>query len=153
MPDSLKAVEGGFIPAAPAGPEDYDAATRAVQEHIDHRAVRTVADGRSERTRSGYPQEWASWTKFCNESGVPLLAVTPGAMVMFVEWLWTRAGSKTGTFTAPSTIDPRISAGVSTSSCPGPRARARTRNGAPAAAVEAAARPPTSSRPKHGGWR
>lgn len=112
MSDSQKAVEAVVVPAAPARPEAYDAATRAVLEHIDHQAVRTVADGRPERTRTGYAQDWAHWTKFCNESGVPLLAVTPGTMVMFVEWLWTRPGGKTGTFTAPSTIDRRLSGTV-----------------------------------------
>lgn len=74
-------------PAAPARPEEYDAATRATLDLIDHQAVRAVADGRPERTRKGYAQDWASWSKFCAESGVPLLAVTPGTLVMFVEWL------------------------------------------------------------------
>ncbi|MGW3820486.1 hypothetical protein [Streptomyces sp. NPDC005046] len=51
--------------------------------------MRTVTDGRPERTRTGYAQDWASWNRFCAACGVPLLAVTPGALVMFVEWLWT----------------------------------------------------------------
>ncbi|MFJ6558167.1 integrase [Streptomyces luteogriseus] len=74
--------------------------------------MRAVADSRLERTRKGYAQDWASWTKFCNESGVPLLAVSPGTLVMFVEWLWTQPGSKRGTCTAPSTIDRRLSGTV-----------------------------------------
>lgn len=51
-----------------------------------------VADGRPERTRTGYGQDWASRTKLCAASEVPLLAVTPGTLVMFVEWLWTQPG-------------------------------------------------------------
>ncbi|MFD3504867.1 integrase [Streptomyces sp. NPDC058678] len=99
-------------PAPPVRPEDYDAATRAVLHHIDGQAVRAVADGRPERTRKGYAQDWTSWSKFCADSGVPLLAVTPGTLVMFVEWLWTQPGSKPGTGTAPSTIDRRLSGTV-----------------------------------------
>ncbi|MFC9227393.1 hypothetical protein ACFTZI_00085 [Streptomyces decoyicus] len=112
MTGTQKAVEAVVTSAAPARPEEYDAATRAALDHIDHQAVRTVADGRPERTRKGYAQDWASWSRFCAESGVPLLAVTPGTMVMFVEWLWTQPGSKKGTSTAPSTIDRRISGAV-----------------------------------------
>ncbi|MEV0137921.1 integrase [Streptomyces globisporus] len=112
MSDSQNAVEAVVIPAAPARPEDYDAATRSALEHIDLQAVRTVADGRPERTRTGYAQDWASWGKFCAASGVPPLAVTPGTLVMFVEWLWTQPGWKKGTFTAPSTIDRRLSGTV-----------------------------------------
>ncbi|WP_406187960.1 hypothetical protein [Streptomyces sp. NBC_01006] len=107
-----KAVEAVVIPAAPTRPEEYDTATRAVLDHIDRQAVRTVADSRPERTRSGYAQDWASWTKFCTAAEVPMLAVTPGTLVMFVEWLWTQPGWKKGTFTAPSTIDRRLSGTV-----------------------------------------
>lgn len=100
------------IPAAAIRPEEYDTATRATLEHIDHQAVRTVADHRPKRTRDGYAQDWASWGKFCAASGVPLLAVSPGTLVMFVEWLWTQPGWKKSTCTAPSTIDRRISGTV-----------------------------------------
>ncbi|MBT2423453.1 integrase [Streptomyces sp. ISL-22] len=112
MADSQKALEAVVTPAAPVRPEEYDTATRAALDHIDHQALRTVADGRPERTRKGYAQDWASWSKFCAESGVPLLAVALGTLVMFVEWLWTQPGWKKGTFTAPSTIDRRISGTV-----------------------------------------
>lgn len=112
MSDSQKAFEPVVIPAAPARPEEYDTATRAVLEHIDHLAVRTIADGRPASTRRSYAQDWASWTKFCADSGVPVLAITPGTLVMFVEWLWTQPGGKKGTCTAPSTIDRRISGTV-----------------------------------------
>ncbi|MFH8760325.1 hypothetical protein [Streptomyces atroolivaceus] len=43
---------------------------------------------------------------------MPALAVAPGTLVMFVEWLWTQPGWKKGSFTAPSTIDRRISGTV-----------------------------------------
>ncbi len=69
MSDRQDAVEAVVIPAAPARPEDYDAATRSELEHIDLQAVRTVTDGRPERTRTGYAQDWASWGKFCAVSG------------------------------------------------------------------------------------
>ncbi|WP_327286585.1 integrase [Streptomyces sp. NBC_01205] len=74
--------------------------------------MRVVADGRPERTRTGYAQDWASWSKFCAESGVPLLAVTEGTLTAYVEWLWTRPGWKPATGMAPSTIDRRISGTV-----------------------------------------
>jgi hypothetical protein len=64
MADGQKAVEAVVTPAAPALPEAYDAATRAALEHIDGQAVRAVADGRLERTRKGYAQDWASWSRF-----------------------------------------------------------------------------------------
>ncbi|WP_435279691.1 hypothetical protein [Streptomyces sp. 1222.5] len=112
MSDSQKNGEVVVIPAAPVRPEEYDTETRAVLDHIDHQAVRAVADGRPERTRTGYAQDWASWSKFCTETGVPVLAVTPGTLVLFVEWLWTQPGWKKGTFTAPSTIDRRLSGTV-----------------------------------------
>ncbi len=112
MADSQKAVEAVVTPAPPARPEAYDAATRAALDHIDHQAVRAVADARPERTRRGYAQDWASWGRFCADSGVPPLALTPGTLVMFVEWLWTQPGWKKGTFTAPSTIERRISGTV-----------------------------------------
>ena len=98
--------------AGPARPEEYDEQTRAALETIDRRAVRVVADGRPERTRTGYAQDWASWTTFCAKSGVPLLAVTSGTLTAYVEWLWTQPGWKAGTCLAPSTIDRRISGTV-----------------------------------------
>ncbi|MET7929776.1 hypothetical protein ABZT43_38695 [Streptomyces sp. NPDC005349] len=113
MTDSRETVvPAATTPAVPVRPEAYDTATRAALEHIDGQAVRTVADGRPERTRKGYAQDWTSWSKFCAASGVPLLAVTAGTLVMFVEWLWTQPGWKKGTCTAPSTIDRRISGTV-----------------------------------------
>lgn len=96
MSDSQNAVEPVVIPAVPARPEEYDTATRAALNHIDRQAVRTVADGRPESTRRSYAQDWASWAKFCAASGVPVLAVTPGTLVMFVEWLWTQPGGGRG---------------------------------------------------------
>ncbi|MEU6397173.1 integrase [Streptomyces cinnamoneus] len=98
--------------AVPDRPEKYDEQTRAGLDHIDRQAVRVVAEGRPERTRTGYAQDWASWTKFCAASGVPLLAVTPGTLTAYVEWLWTQPGWKPGTRMAPSTIDRRISGTV-----------------------------------------
>ncbi|MFG2590324.1 hypothetical protein [Streptomyces sp. NPDC048438] len=71
MSDSQNAVEAVVIPTAMSRPEEYDAATRAALEHIDRQAVRTVADGRPERTRTGYAQDWASWGKFCAASVCP----------------------------------------------------------------------------------
>jgi hypothetical protein len=112
MTEHQTTVEPVAHPAAPLRPEEYDPATRAALDHIDGQAVKVVADGRPERTRKGYAQDWASWSKFCTASGVPVLAVTSGTLVMFVEWLWTQPGWKKGTCTAPSTIDRRISGTV-----------------------------------------
>ncbi|MGW1364726.1 integrase [Streptomyces chartreusis] len=114
MTDRQVTVSGPARPATPARPETYDAATRAALDHIDGQAVRAVADGRPERTRTSYAQDWASWSKFCAETGVPLLALTAGTLVMFVEWLWGQPGAKPGTRTAPSTIDRRLSGTVVT---------------------------------------
>ncbi|MFI8503504.1 integrase [Streptomyces sp. NPDC085524] len=99
-------------PAPSAHPETYDAPTRTALEHIDRHAVRVVADHRPERTRTGYAQDWKCWTRFCTESGVPLLALTPGTLTAYVEWLWTQPGWKAGTHLAPSTIDRRLSGTV-----------------------------------------
>ncbi|WP_405477588.1 integrase [Streptomyces canus] len=112
MSDGQNAVEPVVIPAAPARPEKYDTATRAALDHIDRQAVRIIADDRPSSTRRSYAQDWASWTKFCAASGVPVLAIAPGTLVMFVDWLWTQPGGKKGTCTAPSTIDRRISGTV-----------------------------------------
>ncbi|MEU0398234.1 hypothetical protein ABZ208_36885 [Streptomyces sp. NPDC006208] len=71
MTDSRVTVVPVVTSAPPARPEDYDPATRAALEHIGGQAVPAVADGRPERTRKGYAQDWASWSKFCADSGVP----------------------------------------------------------------------------------
>ncbi|MDP5317355.1 hypothetical protein [Streptomyces poriferorum] len=107
MTEYQSGIEPVITPAPLVRPEDFDAATRATLDHIGGQAVQVVADGRPANTRNGYAQDWASWAKFCGESGVPLLAVTPGTLAMFVEWLWTQPGWKKNTFTAPSTIDRR----------------------------------------------
>ncbi|MFJ2922851.1 integrase [Streptomyces sp. NPDC087307] len=112
MAEHQTAVEPVVIPAPPVRPEHFDTATRATLDHIDGQAVRVVADGRPANTRKGYAQDWASWSKFCAENDVPLLAVTPGTLVMFVEWLWTQPGGKAGTCTAPSTIGRRVTGTV-----------------------------------------
>ncbi|MFD4143041.1 integrase [Streptomyces sp. NPDC058572] len=112
MTEHQTAVEPVVTPAAAVRPEDFDPATRTVLDHIDGQAVQAVAGGRPANTRKGYAQDWANWTKFCGDSSVPLLAVTPGTLVMFVEWLWTQPGWKKGTFTAPRTIDRRITGTV-----------------------------------------
>ncbi|MFC9243951.1 hypothetical protein ACFT7S_07865 [Streptomyces sp. NPDC057136] len=114
MAEHQTAVNPVVTPAAPVRPDAYDAATRAALDHIDDQALKVVADKRPANTRRGYAQDWASWTQFCAESGVPLLAVTPGTLVMFTEWLWNRPGWKKGTYTAPSTIDRRITGTVVT---------------------------------------
>ncbi|MEW2120260.1 hypothetical protein AB0945_34795 [Streptomyces sp. NPDC005474] len=64
MSDSQKTVEPVVIPAPPARPQEYDAATQAALEHIDRQTVRTVADGRLsvwlEGIRAGR-RPWACW--------------------------------------------------------------------------------------------
>ncbi|GGW64829.1 hypothetical protein GCM10010503_47580 [Streptomyces lucensis JCM 4490] len=69
---------------------------------------------RSERTRNGYAKDWAVWSAFCAETGLPLSAVTSSSLVRFVEWLWTQPGWTDGTRTAPSTIDRRLAGTVVT---------------------------------------
>ncbi|MCU4750218.1 integrase [Streptomyces sp. G-5] len=101
-------------PAPAVRPEAYDAPTRAALAHIDRQAVQDVRDNRPKNTQDSYEQDWATWSRFCAETGVPLLAVTSGTLVMFVEWLWTQPGWRKGTLAAPSTIDRRITGTVVT---------------------------------------
>lgn len=111
MTDHQAALEPVVTPAPPVRPEDFDAATRAAHDHIDGQAV---AGRRPKNTRDGYAQDWAAWAKCCAATSAPLLAVTPGTLVLFVEWLWTQPGWKKGTYTAPRTIDRRITGTVVT---------------------------------------
>ncbi|EMF56476.1 tyrosine-type recombinase/integrase [Streptomyces bottropensis] len=52
--------------------------------------------------------------KFCALLELPVTAITPGSLTAFVEWLWWQPGWKKGTYTAPSTIDRRLSGVVVT---------------------------------------
>lgn len=110
---------GGLIVPAPRSgelvmPEDFDADTRALLDAVGLAAKKTVADKRPVNTRDSYAQDWATWERFTTEKGLPVLGVEEGTLVAFVHWLWGQPGKKAGTFTAPSTIDRRISGVVVT---------------------------------------
>ncbi|WP_310942079.1 integrase [Streptomyces sp. gCLA4] len=104
---------GLMVPAPRSGdllkPEDFDTETRALLDAVGLAAKKTVADSRPKNTKDSYAQDWAAWERFTAEKGLPTLGVEDGTLVAFVHWLWGQPGKKAGTFTAPSTIDRRIS--------------------------------------------
>ncbi|NEB06431.1 integrase, partial [Streptomyces sp. SID13726] len=69
---------------------------------------------RPTNTVEGYAADWKQWTQFCALLELPVTAITPGSLTAFVEWLWWQPGWKEGTYTAPSTIDRRLSGVVVT---------------------------------------
>ncbi|MFI0156707.1 integrase [Streptomyces lydicus] len=71
-------------------------------------------DLRPQNTVESYEADWKQWETFCALLGLPATAITPGSLTAFVEWLWWQPGWKAGTFTAPSTIDRRLSGVVVT---------------------------------------
>ena len=81
---------------------------------LDRRATRHVDDNRPQKTRDSYKADWKAWRRFCAETGLPELAVRSGTLVLFVEWLWRQPGRKPGTYTAPATIDRRLTGVVVT---------------------------------------
>ncbi|MFJ8209730.1 integrase [Streptomyces sp. NPDC096033] len=109
---------GLIIPAPRSGdlvkPEHFDTETRALLDAVGVAAKQTVEDARPKNTRDAYGQDWAAWERFVSEKGLPVLGVEQGTLVAFVHWLWGQPGKKAGTFTAPSTIDRRISGVVTT---------------------------------------
>jgi hypothetical protein len=112
MTDTTAHVPAPAVPAqsAPA-PGRYDTATEARLDHLDRAATRHVEDNRPQRTRDAYA---ADWEQYCTQTGLPLLAVRRGTLVLFVEWCWLQPGRKPGTLLAPSTIDRRLSGVVVT---------------------------------------
>ncbi|MFC7841890.1 hypothetical protein [Streptomyces sp. NPDC057382] len=64
---------------------------------------------RPQRTRDAYAADWKAWQQYCNETGLPPLAVRRGTLVLFVEWCWLQPGRRPGTLLAPTTIDHRLS--------------------------------------------
>ncbi|WP_427767723.1 hypothetical protein [Streptomyces sp. DSM 41931] len=69
---------------------------------------------RPKNTTDGYAADWKQWEQFCALLELPVTAITPGSLTAFVEWLWWQPGWKKGTYTAPSTIDRRLSGVVVT---------------------------------------
>ncbi|MFD4996980.1 site-specific integrase [Streptomyces buecherae] len=94
---------------APMLPAQFSPEVRAQLAQIDETATRHVEDNRPEKTRKGYEADWSAWERFATEVGLPVLAVTTGTLVLFVEWCWIQPGRSAGTFLAPNTIDRRLS--------------------------------------------
>ncbi|MGW2038700.1 integrase [Streptomyces virginiae] len=108
VPTSGSPERGIIVPVPHQRPEHFDAETQERLNRVDDAAFEAIAEGRPENTVTAYGQDWAAWEKFCAETSVPVLGVTPGTLVWFVEWLWEQPGKKAGTYTAPSTIARRV---------------------------------------------
>ncbi|MGX1762277.1 hypothetical protein ACWIG5_36165 [Streptomyces lydicus] len=98
---------------APAG-TGFDDEVLAKLAELEKRSAQHAIDLRPQNTVEGYAADWKQWETFCALLGLPTTAITPGSLTAFVEWLWVQPGWKAGTFTAPSTIDRRLSGVVVT---------------------------------------
>ncbi|URZ99447.1 integrase [Streptomyces lydicamycinicus] len=110
-PQRLPAPAPGEL--APAGTEFTDDVLAKLAE-LEERSAQHEIDLRPRNTVDGYAADWKQWTEFCALLDLPVTAITPGSLTAFVEWLWMQPGWKKGTFTAPSTIDRRLSGVVVT---------------------------------------
>lgn len=92
------------VAAGDTGPARFDDETEARLDRLDREATAHVEEHRPEKTRDSYAADWKAWTRFTAASGLPLLAVRSGTLVLFVEWCWLQPGRSPGRLTAPSTI-------------------------------------------------
>ncbi|CAM5596880.1 hypothetical protein AB0D47_36220 [Streptomyces sp. NPDC048376] len=110
------------LPAS-AGPAGTTAATDAAAfspnvlaklQELEERSAKHEKNLRPDNTTDSYTADWRQWTQFCALLELPVTAITPGSLTAFVEWLWVQPGWRKGTYTAPSTIDRRLSGVVVT---------------------------------------
>ncbi|MFH9229037.1 hypothetical protein [Streptomyces lydicus] len=104
MTNTVETVATSPDAATAAVPGQFDPEVEARLAQIDRDATQHVEDNRPERTRTSYAADWQAWERFTAETGLPLLAVRPGTLVLFFEWCWHQSGHKSGLFLAPSTI-------------------------------------------------
>lgn len=116
--DIARTDHGGVVPVTATGalasPEAFTPDVLARLAEMEARSKQHEQNKRPENTRDGYAADWKVWEQFCAQLGIPAAAITPGSLTAFVEWLWIQPGWRPGTFTAPSTIDRRLSGVVVT---------------------------------------
>lgn len=99
-------------------PEQFDDDLKALLDQWDEEAAEYVESKRPKNTKDAYAQDWDTWRTFCSSRGIPTTAIRIGTLTMFVGWLWNREnqrrGKLLGTYTAPNTIDRRLSGVVVT---------------------------------------
>jgi hypothetical protein len=105
----LPATAGATAPATAFTPD-----VLAKLQELEERSAQHKQDLRPQNTTDGYRADWKQWEQFTALLGLPVTAITPGSLTAFVEWLWFQPGWKPGTYTAPSTIDRRLSGVVVT---------------------------------------
>ncbi|MDO0923983.1 hypothetical protein QQY24_00375 [Streptomyces sp. TG1A-8] len=107
-----------LLPAS-AGPvagtaETFTPDVLAKFQELGERSAQHEKNLRPKNTSDSYAADWKQWEQFCALLELPVTAITPGSLTAFVEWLWWQPGWKEGTYTAPSTIDRRLSGVVVT---------------------------------------
>ncbi|MCQ4045837.1 integrase [Streptantibioticus rubrisoli] len=121
--DVRHVVTPSLVLPASAGPAGTTAATTAAAftpdvlaklQELEERSAQHEKNLRPDNTTDSYAADWRQWEQFCALLELPVTAITPGSLTAFVEWLWWQPGWKKGTYTAPSTIDRRLSGVVVT---------------------------------------
>ncbi|MFM9735188.1 site-specific integrase [Streptomyces niveiscabiei] len=109
LPPEVVATTASPVPGATFSPDVLD---RLAQ--LEERSAAHEHNLRPDNTLRGYARDWQQWEVFCALLALPATAITPGSLTAYVEWLWHQPGWRPGTFTAPSTIDRRLSGVVVT---------------------------------------
>lgn len=115
--DLERAAATGLILPATANltaPAEFTPDVLAKLQELEDRSRAHEESLKPDNTRDSYAADWKQWEQFCALLDLPPAAITPGSLTAFVEWLWVQPGWKAGTFTAPSTIDRRLSGVVVT---------------------------------------
>ncbi|WP_257586057.1 tyrosine-type recombinase/integrase [Streptomyces sp. NEAU-sy36] len=115
--DIERAAASGLVLPATAdltAPAEFTPDVLAKLQDLEDRSRVHEQNSRPDNTRDSYAADWKHWETFCALLGLPVAAITPGSLTAFVEWLWVQPGWKPGTYTAPSTIDRRLSGVVVT---------------------------------------
>ncbi|MFD8381734.1 integrase [Streptomyces sp. NPDC059679] len=103
-----------ILPAGAPPAETFTPDVLAKLQQLEERSAQHEKNLRPKNTSDGYAADWKQWEEFCALLDLPATAITPGSLTAFVEWLWVQPGWKKGTYTAPSTIDRRLSGVVVT---------------------------------------
>ncbi|MFD8025432.1 integrase [Streptomyces lavendulae] len=104
-----------ILPGAAGGtPAEFTPEVLARLQELEDRSKKHEQNLRPTNTVDGYAADWKQWEQFTALLELPVTAITPGSLTAFVEWLWFQPGWKEGTYTAPSTIDRRLSGVVVT---------------------------------------